>query len=37
MIDIYNSTWPFVAVIFLGILIMWAFPQIVLILPQLMR
>jgi tripartite ATP-independent transporter DctM subunit len=37
MIDIYNSTWPFVGVIFLGILIMWMFPQIVLILPQLMR
>ena len=37
MIDIYNSTWPFVAVIFLGIGIMWAFPQIVLILPQMMR
>jgi tripartite ATP-independent transporter DctM subunit len=37
MIDIYNSTWPFVAVIFLGIAIMWAFPQIVLVLPQLMQ
>jgi tripartite ATP-independent transporter DctM subunit len=36
LIDIYNSTWPFVAVIFLGIFIMWLFPQIVLILPQLM-
>jgi len=36
MIDIYNSTWPFVGVIFLGIGIMWLFPQIVLILPQLM-
>jgi tripartite ATP-independent transporter DctM subunit len=36
MIDIYNSTWPFVGVIFLGIGIMWMFPQIVLILPQLM-
>jgi hypothetical protein len=34
--DIYASTWPFVAVIFLGIFIMWLFPQIVLIVPQLM-
>lgn len=37
IIDIYNSTWPFVAVIFFGILIMAVFPEIVLILPQLMR
>ncbi|HEX5958235.1 MAG TPA: TRAP transporter large permease [Hyphomicrobiaceae bacterium] len=36
LMDIYNSTWPFVAVIFFGIFIMWLFPQIVLILPQLM-
>jgi tripartite ATP-independent transporter DctM subunit len=36
LMDIYNSTWPFVAVIFFGIFIMWVFPQIVLILPQLM-
>jgi tripartite ATP-independent transporter DctM subunit len=36
MIDIYHSTWPFVGVIFLGIGIMWMFPQIVLMLPQLM-
>ncbi|MBO0763083.1 MAG: TRAP transporter large permease [Hyphomicrobiaceae bacterium] len=37
LMDIYNSTWPFVAVIFLGIAIMWAFPQIVLVLPEMMR
>jgi tripartite ATP-independent transporter DctM subunit len=37
LVDIYNSTWPFVAVIFVGIAIMWAFPSIVLILPQLMQ
>jgi len=37
IIDIYNSTWPFVAVIFLGIAIMAVFPDIVTILPQLMR
>ncbi|KGE01879.1 TRAP transporter large permease [Rhizobium sp. YS-1r] len=37
IIDIYNSTWPFVAVILFGILIMSIFPQIVLVLPQLMR
>ena len=36
LMDIYASTWPFVAVIFLGIFIMWLFPQIVLILPQMM-
>jgi hypothetical protein len=32
-----RPTWPFVAVIFFGIFIMWLFPQIVLILPQLMQ
>ncbi|MCI5076588.1 MAG: TRAP transporter large permease [Oricola sp.] len=37
IIDIYKSTWPFVAVILFGISLMAAFPQIVLVLPQMMR
>lgn len=37
IIDVYNSTWPFVGVIFLGIAIMAVFPQIVLFLPGLLE
>lgn len=37
IVDIYKSTWPFVAVIMFGIAIMAFFPQIVLVLPQMMR
>lgn len=37
IIDVYNSTWPFVGVIFLGIAIMAVFPQIVLFLPDLLQ
>jgi tripartite ATP-independent transporter DctM subunit len=37
MTEVYNSTWPFVCVLFFGIAVMYAFPQIVTILPSLSR
>lgn len=37
MTEVYNSTWPFVCVLFVGIAVMYTFPQIVTILPSLSR
>lgn len=37
MSAVYNSTWPFVIVLYTGIAIMYAFPSIVTILPELTR
>jgi tripartite ATP-independent transporter DctM subunit len=37
MAEVYNSTWPFVAVLFFGIAIMCVFPQIVTVLPLMTR
>ena len=37
MSDVYNSTWPFVFVLYVGVLVMYFFPAIVTILPQLTR
>jgi C4-dicarboxylate transporter DctM subunit len=37
IIEVYNATWPFVAVIMFGLLIMTFVPDIVLFLPRLMH
>lgn len=37
MTEVYNSTWPFVFVLYFGIAIMYVFPEIVTILPALSR
>jgi tripartite ATP-independent transporter DctM subunit len=37
MTEVYNSTWPFVAVLTLGTFVLWLFPPIVTILPSLMK
>lgn len=37
MTEVYSATWPFVAVLTLGTVIMWLFPPIVTLLPGLMR
>jgi tripartite ATP-independent transporter DctM subunit len=37
MSEVYNATWPFVAVLMLGVVVMFLFPPIVTVLPSLMR
>jgi tripartite ATP-independent transporter DctM subunit len=37
MNEVYNATWPFVAVLMLGVLLMFLFPPIVTVLPAMMR
>lgn len=37
MSEVYNATWPFVAVLTLGTVVMWMFPPIVTFLPGLMK
>jgi TRAP-type C4-dicarboxylate transport system permease large subunit len=37
MSDVYNSTWPYVFVLYLGVAVMYFFPTIVTILPELTR
>ena len=36
IIDIYNATWPYVAVIVVGLLVMTFLPGVVMFLPRLM-
>jgi TRAP-type C4-dicarboxylate transport system permease large subunit len=37
MSEVYNATWPFVAVLMLGVVVLFLFPPIVTVLPSLMR